>query len=52
MTITKFTTERSELISKLRKTIKGSQAFELHLNNLRVLHVNAGVEVLKAAPAM
>ena len=52
MTLTSFKKRRAQILSNLRKTIKGSQAFEMHFNNLRILHVEAGAEVLKAAPAM
>ena len=52
MTLTQFTNKRTEILNNLRKTNKGGAAYELHFNQLRILHVKAGAEVLQAAPAM
>jgi hypothetical protein len=49
MTINSFKNRRAQILSNLRKTNKGGPAFEMHINKLRILHVEAGAEVVKAA---
>ena len=52
MKIQEFKNKRTEIVNSLRKTNKGGAAFEMHFNNLRILNVKAGAEVVKAAGRM
>ena len=52
MKIQEFTNKRTEILNSLRKTNKGGAAYEMNYNRLRILHVKAGAEVLKAAGKM
>jgi hypothetical protein len=52
MTLTSFKKRRAQILSNLRKTNKGGLAFEMHINKLRILHVEAGAEIVKQAGRM
>ena len=52
MTINSFKKRRAQILSNLRKTNKGGPAYEMHFNKLRLLNVEAGAEVVKAAGRM